>query len=149
MFIAKLETRNFSFLAAGSNAQDAEETMTAGLRRHDMTFGGAELSSETDFNTMEIKSGQVFRDYTLIHGALDVPFLGDGYNKLSTLLGRSHIESDDDLGVVETAIVEKANDIDEGFMMRLAEAGLESDAKTIKELIELCRAGKIAEAGHE
>jgi|TARA_Y100000296_G_C5164734_1_gene253911 hypothetical protein len=64
MFIATLETRHFSFIAAGDTEEQAIAALRAGWEEHarqtDATFTADQMVSDARIN--EVSSGQCLRD---------------------------------------------------------------------------------------
>lgn len=120
--------------------------MHKGLVKHQWACPDSTLHEEEDLdlNFVNIKAGSVFRDGNLIHSVIDIPMIGDGRHKLERIVGSEVPTSETDLGEVENAIVAQAEKLDESLVTRLVEAGLDADAVTIANLVELYNARDIA-----
>jgi hypothetical protein len=66
VFLAKLETRHFTFRAYGGSAIEAKETMIEALRRHSkqyaVSFSELMAAYSNDIEVHEIVMGSAYRD---------------------------------------------------------------------------------------
>ncbi len=75
MYISQLETRNFSFMSAGSTEKQSLEAMRNGLAIHDSN-NQSQLSKAVgndDINTFFLSPGQVMRDSVLLPIGASIP----------------------------------------------------------------------------